>query len=170
MEPALAFILEGIKEPAERERVLAAYHTIAGGDPNSFPTAFALVSTASLRSHLALMDRERLQLQNQREESFKSLDGLISELAGLLDDFEESKKAVPPVPAVPLPSPQPTEEAIKQSPAQWYWGVGLMGSLGAIAFSLHSVTLYLVSVPILLILPLAKPWLERQIVRLKDHL
>lgn len=48
--PALTAILAGVTDPAERERIAKAFHSLSGGDEMSFPVVFALVANGTARS------------------------------------------------------------------------------------------------------------------------
>lgn len=48
--PALAAILSGVTNPAERERIAQAFHSLSQGDEMSFPVVFALVANGTARS------------------------------------------------------------------------------------------------------------------------
>lgn len=48
--PALSAILTGISDPAERERIARAFHSLSQGDEMSYPVVFALVANGAARS------------------------------------------------------------------------------------------------------------------------
>lgn len=49
-DPALKAILAGVSDPAERQRIAAAFHSLSQGDERSFPVVFALVASGTARS------------------------------------------------------------------------------------------------------------------------
>jgi len=111
--PQLEFLLEGIKDSSRRETIIAAYHSLCGDDPESFPSQFAVlgaavaarIEAAAAKAQNVFEHAERLEFNP--DEIAKKIASEIPSFRELATVRDELKTAVANIPrTAPQAAPQ----------------------------------------------------------------
>jgi hypothetical protein len=86
--PQLDFLLEGVTDAERRETLIAAFHSLGGDDPESFPVQFAILGAAiAARIEFAVTNAQRIF---EHAERLEFNPGQIAEsIAAKIPSFKE---------------------------------------------------------------------------------
>jgi len=86
--PQLDFLLEGITDAERRETLIAAFHSLGGDDPESFPVQFAILGAATAaRIEFAVANAQRIFEHAERLEF--NPDQIAERIAANIPSFKE---------------------------------------------------------------------------------
>jgi hypothetical protein len=86
--PQLDFLLEGITDAERRETLIAAYHSLGGDDPESFPVQFAILGAATAaRIERAVAESQKIFEDAQKLEF--NPDRIAESIAAKIPSYKE---------------------------------------------------------------------------------